>query len=77
MKGVLAGKICGRRVWEVEFCAKNFQEKKQEIVGGEALNEFVADPLRHRQTDRQTDRGVRVWGAVNSKKNRGLVMQLS
>jgi hypothetical protein len=34
VKGVLAGKICGRRVWEVELCATSFQGRKQEIVEG-------------------------------------------
>ncbi len=67
------GEECGK----LNSVQRVFKRRSKKLWRGEALNEFVADPLRHRQTDRQTDRGVRVWGAVNSKKNRGLVMQLS
>jgi hypothetical protein len=56
VKGVLASKICGRRVWQVEFCAKRvFKGGSKKLWRGEALNEFVADPHRHTARERERE----------------------
>lgn len=41
-----------------------FKGGSKKLWRAEALNEFVADPHRHRERER----GVRVWAAVNLKK---------
>jgi len=46
------GEECGK----LNSVQRVFKRRSKKLWRGEALNEFVADPLRHRQTDRQTDR---------------------
>jgi hypothetical protein len=45
-----------------------FKGGSKKLWRGEALNEFVADPLRHRQTDRQRCEGL---GRVEFEKKEG------